>query len=73
MITSISVQGLIQSGAWMCFDEVNRIHTEVISVMAHQIQTIQRSIHKRATRIQFEDTSLRIDPTCSVFITLNPR
>nr|XP_015200682.1 PREDICTED: dynein heavy chain 14, axonemal isoform X2 [Lepisosteus oculatus] len=64
--------GVVQSGAWCCFDEFNRIDVEVLSVIASQLQAIKAGKDSQVLRFVFEGRDIRLNASCGVFITMNP-
>ncbi|KAF6274521.1 dynein axonemal heavy chain 14 [Rhinolophus ferrumequinum] len=63
--------GLVQSGAWCCFDELNRIDVEILSMIASQIQAIKAAKDSYSLRFVLEGKEIRISVSCAVFITMN--
>ncbi|XP_019507533.1 PREDICTED: dynein heavy chain 11, axonemal [Hipposideros armiger] len=65
-------KGLVQTGAWGCFDEFNRISVEVLSVVAVQVKMIHDAIRNRKKRFVFLGEAISLKPTVGIFITMNP-
>ena len=65
--------GLIQTGAWACLDEFNRINIEVLSVIASQLLEIKLALQNSQESFTFQGTpDVRVRPTYGAFITMNP-
>uniref|UniRef100_A0A7S2K9S5 AAA+ ATPase domain-containing protein n=1 Tax=Leptocylindrus danicus TaxID=163516 RepID=A0A7S2K9S5_9STRA len=70
--------GLVQCGAWGCFDEFNRINIEVLSVVSAQLKAIQNAISYDAPFVDVgtgSDISIKKVKgfvISGVFITMNP-
>ncbi|XP_059253508.1 dynein axonemal heavy chain 11 [Mustela nigripes] len=65
-------KGLVQTGAWGCFDEFNRISVEVLSVVAVQVKLIHDAIRNRRKRFVFLGEAVTLKPSVGIFITMNP-
>lgn len=64
--------GLVQCGAWGCFDEFNRIDAEVLSVVSSQIKQIQEAMKNGLKKFTFEGKEIVLDARTGIFITMNP-
>ena len=66
-------KGLAWCGAWICFDEFNRINIEVLSVIAQQLTYLFQAKDKgNSILLNFEGSEIKILPSFCVFITMNP-
>lgn len=70
--------GMLKTGAWICFDEFNRIEIEVLSVVRIQLSSIYDGLKSvsgdpfKRPVIPFKQTYVEINRDIAVFITLNP-
>ena len=65
-------KGIAASGVWGCFDEFNRLVLGVLSVCSVQFKAICTGIRENAKSVSIEGSSVALEPTCAVFITMNP-
>jgi dynein heavy chain len=64
--------GLVQTGAWSCFDEFNRIELSVLSVVAQQISLILSAVKGNMDSLLFEGQEIAVNRTLGIFVTMNP-
>ena len=70
--------GLVQVGAWGCFDEFNRLNIEVLSVVSSQLKAIQNALLYDSPSVNIGTGSnlmvkrIKGLATVGVFITMNP-
>jgi dynein heavy chain len=65
-------KGLAASGAWGCFDEFNRLLSEVLSVCSVQFKAVTDAIKQGAEKFTIQGDEISLEPSCGVFITMNP-
>lgn len=65
-------KGLASAGAWVVFDEFNRMETHILSLISQVIISIQNAIRSRASHLQLDEAKIPLRSDCAIFITLNP-
>uniref|UniRef100_A0A0N5CE75 Cytoplasmic dynein 2 heavy chain 1 n=1 Tax=Strongyloides papillosus TaxID=174720 RepID=A0A0N5CE75_STREA len=64
--------GLVQCGAWGCFDEFNRLESGVLSAISMLISAIQNSISKKTGKCTLDKKTVSVNENSAIFVTLNP-
>lgn len=65
------LMGLSQVGAWICFDEFNRLDEKILSAVSQQIQAIQTGL-KSSNEIVLLGKAITVNKDTGIFITMNP-
>ncbi|CAI6360698.1 unnamed protein product [Macrosiphum euphorbiae] len=64
--------GLVQQGAWGCFDEIQRIKIEVLSSITQQISSIFSALAADLKTLIIENMNVALVSSCGIFITTCP-
>ena len=66
-------KGICAQGAWVVFDEFNRLSPIILTFLSQIIINIQNKIRERASFVTLDESGkLNLNMNASVFITLNP-
>ncbi|VVC43185.1 Dynein heavy chain, domain-2,Dynein heavy chain domain,Dynein heavy chain, domain-1,Dynein heavy chain, P- [Cinara cedri] len=61
--------GLVQQGAWACFDNIHRLKIEVLSSITQQILSILSALATNLKTLVIDKRNITLIPTCGIFIT----
>ena len=64
--------GVVKCGAWVCFDEFNRLEEVVLSAVASQINSIVTAVKDKNNKVVLNAFPVDLNPNTAVFVTLNP-
>ena len=60
-------------GAWVCFDEIDRMKWDEISLIAEEIRSIQVALQEKMNRLKFEHVEIPLNVSCNImFIIAQP-
>jgi len=59
----------MQMGAWMCFDSIDQMRCEELSMVAEEIRSLHVAIKKKATRFKFDNIEICLNSSCNIMFT----
>lgn len=66
------LSGLVQTGAWGCFDEFNRLDEATLSAISMHVQLIQNALRMRENTVVLLEKEVQVNRHSGIFVTLNP-
>jgi dynein heavy chain len=65
-------KGVCATPAWVCFDEFNRLESNVLSFLSSVILTINTGLKAGFNFVHLDDSKTSLSDQCAIFITTNP-
>lgn len=59
----------MQMGAWLCFDNIDRMKCEQLSIAAEEVRSIHLAIREKKTRFKFDGVEIPLNTTCNITFT----
>lgn len=63
--------GICKVGCWGCFDEFNRLDTNILSAISSQIENIESGLQQGAI-VEVAGKDIDVHPETGLFVTMNP-
>ena len=72
LTTNRIFKGIAATGAWCCLDSIDRMLPQVLSVVAQQVQALQRALMVGGRSVRIDGDLVQLAGACSIFATMRP-
>ena len=66
------LSGLCYTGSWICFDEINRLEADVMSIVSTQISLIRTALLGNEKKLLLAGKEIRLREGIAILCTMNP-
>lgn len=64
--------GLCKVGCWGCFDEFNRLDSNILSAVSSQLESIELALSQKSGDIEISGQQVSVHSETGIFVTMNP-
>lgn len=64
-------KGMITCGAWICFENFNRLKLELLSAIAQNLMQMKQAVSSNLKTVSFEDCNLNLNVSGNICININ--